>query len=132
MLDFGLNRRGFELIVGNFRLENRQHVTQLSVGMTKQEVTELMGTKTATDEVFVGLLNGGTIKTTVNNPYRSETLQGKDKVFEVHYYYTDVKKQDGAVTDDELTPVVFDNGKVIGWGWGFLQDNTQKYEIRIR
>ena len=27
------------------------------------------------------------------------------------------KTPDGAVTDDELTPVVLIEGKVIGWGW---------------
>lgn len=49
-------------------------------------------------------------------PYRSEILQGKNKTFEVVYYVTDVKKDDNAIIDDELTPFVFDNGKLIGWG----------------
>ncbi len=116
----------------NLRAENRQKTLLLKIGLTKNEVTALMGTKSATDSEWVGILNGGTMTHTVNNPYRSETLQGKDKVLEVLYYYTDVKRQDNAITDDELTPVVFDNGKVIGWGWGFLEDNKNKYEIRVR
>ena len=33
------------------------------------------------------------------------------------YYHTDLKTPDGAVTDDELTPVVLIEDKVIGWGW---------------
>ena len=45
---------------------------------------------------------------------------------------TDVKRVDGAITDDELTPLVFDDGKLIGWGSSFLEVNIQKYEIRIR
>ena len=56
----------------------------------------------------------------------------KDKIFEVIYYVTDVKNDDGAITDDELTPLVFDEGNLIGWGWSFLQNNVQKYEIRMR
>jgi len=69
---------------------------------------------------------------TISNPYRSEILQGKEKTFEIVYYVTDVKRDDGAITDDELTPLVFDDGKLIGWGSGFLEVNIQKYEIRIR
>ncbi|MEC8479353.1 MAG: DUF3192 domain-containing protein, partial [SAR324 cluster bacterium] len=36
---------------------------------------------------------------------------------ELLYYHTDLKTPDGAVTDDELTPVVLIEDKVIGWGW---------------
>ncbi len=43
-----------------------------------------------------------------------------------------MKRDDGVITDDELTPVVFDDGKLIGWGSDFLQVKIQKYEIRIR
>lgn len=105
-----------------FRMKNRQNLLQLSIGMTKQEVMNIMGNEAVYD--FSG--------SSANNPYRSEIMQGKDKTFEVLYYYTDIKASDGAITDDELTPVVFDNGKAIGWGWSFLQDNAQKYEIRVR
>lgn len=43
-----------------------------------------------------------------------------------------MKRDDGAITDDELTPLVFDDGKLMGWGSGFLEVDIQKYEIRIR
>ena len=107
--------------VDSIRADNRQNLIKLSMGMSKAEVLNTMGTKTIWAE-----------GTTINNPYRSETLQGKDKTLEVLYYYTDIKRADGAITDDELTPIVFDNGKVIGWGWSFLEDNKNKYEIRVR
>ena len=67
---------------------------------------------------------------TITNPYRSEILKGKnDKLFEVIYYVTDVKNDDNAITDDELTPLIFDNGKLIGWGWSFLEDNIKPLGI---
>lgn len=103
------------------RSSNRQNLMKLSIGMSKEEVLKIMGTRTH-------LTDAGTI----NNPYRNETLQGKDKVFEVLYYYTDRKRADGAITDDELTPLVFDNDKLIGWGQSFLDANIKKYEIRFR
>jgi len=116
------------------RTENRQNLLKLSLGMTKQEVLGIMGTET----VHMPLLGFGRgwrqsdYIETINNPYKSEILPGKEKTFDVLYYYTDEKRVDGAITDDELTPLVFDDGKLIGWGQGFLDGNIQKYEIRVR
>ena len=54
----------------------------------------------------------------MKRPYRSETLSlSNGKRLELLYYHTDLKTPDGAVTDDELTPVVLIEDKVIGWGW---------------
>jgi len=88
---------------------NRSKLLKLNIGMDKDIAVSTMG-----------------------RPYRTETLQGKDKVFMVYLYYTDIKAADGGITDDELTPLVFDEGKLIGWGWSFLNANVQKYEIRVR
>ncbi len=111
--------------------ENRQNILKLQIGMTKQEALDVMGNRSATEVYFRNLT--GSDQLTVNNPYKSEILQGKDgKTLEILYYYIEKKRVDNIITDDSLTPLVFDNGKLIGWGWGFLQDNINKYEIRIR
>ena len=56
------------------------------------------------------------VLTVMKRPYRSETLSlSNGKRLELLYYHTDLKTPDGAVTDDELTPVVLIEGKVIGW-----------------
>jgi len=116
---------------------NRQNLLRLSVGMTKNEVLNVMGAETKTAKVALHQY-GNWAETPVeniiiNNPYRNEILKSKDdKVFEVIYYVTDVRKSDNNISDDELTPLVFDNGKLIGWGWSFLNDNVQKYELRVR
>ena len=98
----------------------------------KQEAIKMMGTDTATDWLFVGVAYGGKKKWIINNPYRSEILQGKDGTLEVIYYYTDVKSADDAITDDELTPLIFKNDILLGWGQSFLNDSIQRYEIRVR
>jgi hypothetical protein len=72
------------------------------------------------------------IPVTINNPYRNEIVAGKDgSTLEVFYYVTDVHRNDGLITDDELTPLVFDNGKLIGWGQTFLNDITRKSSQRF-
>ncbi|MBZ0165509.1 MAG: DUF3192 domain-containing protein [Candidatus Omnitrophica bacterium] len=112
---------------------NRANLLKLSIGMDKSQALEVMGTKPF--HVMGGTTKFHTYGSSIeiDNPYRSEILVGKDdKKFEVIYYVTDVKVDDTAITDDELTPLVFDNGELVGWGWSFLQDRVQKYEIRVR
>lgn len=112
---------------------NRQHLLKLSIGMNKEEAIRIMGDKPmGANYTEISSHRKITRGITITNPYRSETLQGKDKTFEVLYYVTDDKASNGVITDDDLTPLVFDNGKLIGWGQSFLQDNIQKYEIRLR
>lgn len=119
--------------VSQVTASNRENLIKLSVGMTKDVVRNIMGTKTKT-AYYTALTDTKKITRgiTINNPYRSEILKGKDRVLEVVYYVTDVKSDDGAISDDELTPLIFDEGKLTGWGWNFLNENTQKYEIRMR
>jgi hypothetical protein len=68
----------------------------------------------------------------ITNPYRVETMKGKDdQLYEILFYYTDIKKRDDAITDDELTPIVLKDGKVVGYGWSFLNDNVARYKYQI-
>jgi len=113
--------------MSDITMPNREGLLKLSLGMTKEDVINTMPKDKRTATPF-GQIGGGVA---VNNPYRSEILQGKDKSFEVLYYVTDIKNDENVIADDELTPLVFDNGK-FRWGWSFLQDNVQKYEIRMR
>ncbi|NHZ86726.1 MAG: DUF3192 domain-containing protein [Planctomycetia bacterium] len=104
------------------RAENRQKLLRLSAGMSKQEVLGVMGTSTIT-------AGDGTV---VTNPYRTEMYRSNGHVFELLLYYTDIQKSDGAITDDELTPLVVMNDKLDGWGWSYWNDIVKKYEIRVR
>jgi|SRR3989344_493397 len=96
------------------RAQNKEYVQKLSTGMRKDVAKEIMGTDPAK-----GLFMW------IDNPYRTETLTGKDgKVYEVLYYYTDLKQRDDKITDDELTPLVFQDGNLIGWGYPFLDQRV--------
>ena len=110
--------------MGTARKENRTNLLRLSVGMTKEEVLQIMGVRTyrtidLTDE-------------DITNPYRSESYQAGGSVWQVLFYYTDIKADDGAITDDELTPIVLKDGRLDGWGWSCWRDTQTKYEIRLR
>jgi len=104
------------------RATNRNNLIHLSVGMAKPEALSIMGTET----VNVGFGRR------ITNPYRVETMKGKDdQLYEILFYYTDIKKRDDAITDDELTPIVLKDGKVVGYGWSFLNDNVARYKYQI-
>ena len=100
----------------NIRTKNRENLLRLSVGMKKFEVLQIMGTQTYG---------------AINNPYKVETPRGKDgRLYEVFYYHTDLKNKDGIITDAELTPIVFIENQLIGWGWAFLSDLVPNYQYQ--
>lgn len=106
----------------NFRDKNRRNIIKLSIGMEKSDVLRVMGSGQIKD------LQLGT----VTNPYKSEIFKVEKKTFEIWYYYTDRTVADGMISNGELTPVVFENEKLVGWGMGFFQDLVKKYEIKIK
>jgi hypothetical protein len=112
--------------------------------MTKAQVLEIMGTesvqtytrsalpskkgsKRVSDEIRA-LYRGMRI----SNPYKTEANRAADGApVEILFYYTDQREADGAITDDELTPLVIEGGVLAGWGWNFLDQNAERYRIEL-
>ena len=107
---------------------NRHNLTKLSIGMSKEQVFEIMGEEAGKEHIGPLLASYGNVS--VTNPYKKEILQGKNETYEVYYYFTSKARYN--ITDKELTPLVFGEGKLMGWGWRFIETNIQKYELRIR
>lgn len=72
---------------------NIDNSKRLRVGMTKNEVLEVMGQPLA-DEIFC-------------KP-------------DCWYYYIEPVWVDGLTTEEECMPLVFEEGKLVGWGRGFF------------
>ena len=81
------------------RQSNRERLTKLRKGMTKQEVLSYMG-----------------------DPLTKEKYHKPN----VWYYYTDWDWADGVITSSECTPLVFDNDRLVGWGQAFYRNYHQK------
>jgi hypothetical protein len=109
------------------RAENKAKVEKLSLGMTRMEVESVMGNARAgggLPEVLFGRVQ----YLQARNPMREEALTGSDGGnYVVLFYYTDLRQRDDKITDDELTPVVFRDGKVSGIGYGYLGERAPKY-----
>jgi hypothetical protein len=112
------------------RAMNKSNLSKLNIGMDREEVLEIMGTKTIkTYRIETNALYYKKDRK-IPNPYKTEIRKVGDKSYEIIYYYTEVKKRDGTITDDELTPLVFDNGELIGWGWSFFEETLGKTESK--
>ena len=116
---------GCSTTLPQIRSGNRERLRKLSLGMTKQKVLHIMGTETINAHSRSGEVIG-----VIDNPYKRKILRGKEMTFEVLYYYTRIRHSDGAITDDELTPIVFYEGKLIGVGWPFFIDLGKRYGIK--
>lgn len=102
------------------RETNKRNLDRVSVGHTRLEVESIMGSERAgggLPEVAFGRVQYLQAK----NPMRVDAVRGRDgATYEVLFYYTDVYAKDDKITDDELTPVVLRDGKVVGVGHAFL------------
>ena len=79
--------------------KNTENSRNLRVGMTKAEVLKIMG-----------------------EPIRDEKFCEPDMWF----YYREMVWGDGLITEDECLPLIFENGKLIGWGNNFRLDYRLK------
>lgn len=93
----------------HIRVLNRNNLLKLNLGMTKDEVIEIM-----------------------SKPYFNEAYQKKDGgALVIFFYETQIKGAPAATTKEDCTPLIFEDGKLIGWGDEFYQ-NKIKVELEIK
>jgi hypothetical protein len=93
-------------------LLNESSFKSIQDGMSMDQVHEIMGQELV---VGYGAKSPGYNPLTIPNPYKSQTI--KDTGYIVEYYIESIRQPDGVVSDNELMPLVFKNGKLVGRGW---------------
>jgi len=101
---------------------NRTNLSKIAIGMDKEQVMDIMGNEPIQAKCCFW-------QVPIANPYKTEILQGGSKSFEVLYYFTDAPDTDCKVGEDNLTPLVFLDDGLIGWGDSFMRELTIKYGI---
>ncbi len=81
--------------------ENREAIARLNKGMYVEEVRSRMGT-----------------------PDFLESFSRDGHAYQVFFYRTHRVKADGMTTRDETTPIVFEDGFLVGWGEAAWVDLT--------
>jgi len=93
-------------------LLNQNEFKAIQDGMTTDQVHNIMGTSLVIGYQYQ---NPNYKPLTIPNPYKSETIKGTD--YFVEYYVQSIQKPDGNVSDGELMPLIFKDGKLFGRGW---------------
>jgi hypothetical protein len=113
---------------------NRGNLVQLWPGMTRGEVMELMGTDLMREYILRhrGFDISWHPDAQIPNPYRSARIR-RDYGPEVEllFYYTAAHHSGDVITDDQLTPLVFEEDTLVGWGWSYLNENVQEYRVLV-
>lgn len=104
-------------------------INQVKVGMTHQAVINILDENTTVGYKQDQYPGGSFEPMSVPNPYRIEMLRGKNKEYNIAYYLTDVKKTDDLIADDELTPLIFADGILVGKGWDYLFRLKKRLEL---
>ncbi|MDD5561707.1 MAG: DUF3192 domain-containing protein [Candidatus Omnitrophica bacterium] len=118
------------MTASRFTANNRMSLAHLSRGMSKAKALALMrsGVSVYTcDQVS----SRKPVRVTINNPYSTEIIEPYGRVLEVIYYATGLNNN-CLITDDELTPLVFEDNKLIGWGKNFLSGLLSADKVPIQ
>jgi hypothetical protein len=100
--------------------ENQQGLNDLRIGMTSAEVRSAMGEGEVVRYKRLSLVD----------PWRTEgfSLVDGPSVL-LLYYITQQPNELERPSDNELTPIVLENDRVVGWGSSFLRKNSDRYQI---
>lgn len=131
----------------DFRTQNQDRLAHLRVGMQRDEVISIMGTDSMHP---LGTESSGAIRTAEDtmgvqqvqipigargpklyNPMRTATYAQADRTWEVLFYYSRLAEDDGVITDDELTPVVLEDGYLAGVGWTYWNQTARAAGIDL-
>lgn len=93
-------------------LLNENSFKAIQDGMTLDQVHQIMG-----QDLVIGYTSQtpGYKPLTIPNPYKSEAIKGTS--YFIEYYIEAIRQPDDVVSDNELMPLVFKDGKLIGRGW---------------
>ncbi|MFH1441154.1 MAG: DUF3192 domain-containing protein [Candidatus Omnitrophota bacterium] len=90
---------------------NKSNLAKLRVDMPEDEAMKIMGDKPISSSSM-----------SIDNPYRVESMEAATGSYKIVYYVTQVVLDDDTISDEELTPIVFKDGKLVGWGWNFMEN----------
>jgi len=99
--DDGVRRISYATLLS----ENQLNILKISLGQTKQQVMDIMGSSQAQ------------VKSTfITNPFKQDFFSVDKVDYEILYYLTRRYPAYTAIKESQATPIVLKNGKVVGLG----------------
>jgi len=102
--------------------ENQGNLQQLELGMTAATVRSILGEGEIVRYKKIYLVD----------PWRSESfflVDGTDVL--LLFYVTQPPRKFYRAEDRDLTPIVLEHDKVVGWGWSYLRRNYERYRFSV-
>jgi len=96
-------------------LLNEGGLKSVQNGMAMAQVHQIMGTGLVIGYALDSPKSSDYKPMTVPNPYKSEAIKGTN--YFIEYYLQAIRRPDGIVSDDELMPLIYKDGNLIGRGW---------------
>ncbi len=90
-------------------------LSKVTIGNSIDDVKSKLG-----EDVIIGYTikhEGEIVPITQKSLQKEETVKAHGFTYQVLYYFTFIVRPDDQITDDELTPLVFENGVLIGKTW---------------
>lgn len=106
--------------------KNLTNIHLIYDGMPQAEALAVMGDKLKTGYEIKDKKKGFFEPLYIKHPYRIEKAKYQGRTFQIYYFLTQINKPDAVVSDDELTPVLFEKGIVAAKGWDALFELKKK------
>ena len=102
--------------------ENQQSLARLALGMSAAEVRGIMGEGELVRYKKLYLID----------PWRTESFYLADDTSVLILYYVTTRPDEyDHANDADLTPIVLENERVVGWGWSYLNRNVDRYQVSV-
>lgn len=113
----------------NFMTEQTNKIEQLTTGKTVVEVKNMMGSS-----FILNIAETGKMKE-LNQLLKQPEFVNKYKnnpelIVDVLWYFSTPKDQNGFISKNECTPVIFENDILVGKGWPFFQTYRRTGKMR--
>ena len=100
---------------------NQQALGNLELGMSQDEASQVMGQGVVVRYKRLYLVD----------PWRSESFALEDGTeVLLLFYITEFPRRYARSYDRALTPLVFETGILVGWGWSYLNRNLDRYQVK--
>ena len=102
----------------DFLSEQKENISLVENDMNIEKTKEIMGPSLLVKVPKVGRMKA--LSKLFKQPeHNDKYIQNPEKKVIILWYFTTPKDQNGIITKSECTPILFENGLVLGKGWKF-------------
>jgi hypothetical protein len=101
---------------------NQQALSKLELGRSSEKVRSTLGEGELVNYKKLYLVD----------PWRTEAFALADGTgVQILFYVTQPPRKYYRPEDHELTPIVLENDRVVGWGWSYLSQKSDRYRYSV-